>query len=373
MDSKTLTSVKSLFLTTMLLLGAILVVSSTGSSSGLTGPEFSDQYINGDAEVEIIGYLGSGGDVIVPSSIDGKPVTSLADYSFSYKTLVLTISLPSSVTNIGLYAFQSCPSLRSIDIDGSNPSYSSEDGVLYDKAVTTLNFCPAGRVDDLVIPSTVTIIGSYACYECRSLRAVTIPLGVTSIGDSAFSYNSGLLELDIPNSVVSIGYASFERCTSLRNVTIPASVTNINSNAFAGCTSMVNINVSSDNLNYASASGILYDKGLVTLVQCPAGKVGAVSIEGTVTRIASYAFSACAGITSINLPSGLSRIDYSAFSHCTSLTAIDAAQQPDRTGQLCVLVLQRPYHDQHPRQCFLPRQEHLQHVHLPEPNRGRSR
>ena len=85
---------------------------------------------------------------------------------------------------------------------------------------------------------------------------------------------------------------------------------------------MVNINVSSENLNYESASGILYDKGLVTLVQCPAGKVGAVSIEGTVTRIASYAFSACAGITSIGLPSGLNRIDYSAFSHCTSLTAI---------------------------------------------------
>ena len=86
------------------------------------------------------------------------------------------------MSSIGDGAFLACSSLAAIEVDALNPAYSSADGLLFNKSVTTLIQCPAGKVGSYVIPGSVTSIGELAFAHCASLTGVTIPDSVTSIG-----------------------------------------------------------------------------------------------------------------------------------------------------------------------------------------------
>jgi len=88
-------------------------------------------------------------------------------------------------------AFRSCPHLSAIIVDNANPNYSSLDGVLFDKAQTTLLVYPGGKHGNYTIPSTTTNIGALAFSQVRNLRQVIVPGNVTIIGDLAF-YGCGL-------------------------------------------------------------------------------------------------------------------------------------------------------------------------------------
>ena len=121
-------------------------------------------YTTNNGTITITEYTGSGGAVVIPSTINDLPVTSIGDNAF-YECLRLTsVTIPNSVTSIGDEAFYGCNSLNSISVDTNNPAYSSLSGVLFDKSQTTLVEYPGG------------LSGSY-----------TIPNGVVSIGDGAFA------------------------------------------------------------------------------------------------------------------------------------------------------------------------------------------
>ena len=70
----------------------------------------------------------------------------------------------------------------------------------------------------LTIPFSVTSIGVSAFRHCSGLTSLTIPSSVTSIGSDAFSGCSGLTSLTIPSSVTSIGSDAFSGCSSLTNL-----------------------------------------------------------------------------------------------------------------------------------------------------------
>ena len=68
------------------------------------------------------------------------------------------------------------------------------------------------------IPSSVTSIGVSAFASCTSLTSVTIPSSVTSIGVSAFVSCTSLTSVTIPSSVTSIGVSAFVSCTRLTDI-----------------------------------------------------------------------------------------------------------------------------------------------------------
>ena len=131
--------------------------------------------------------------------------------------------------------------------------------------------------------------------------------GYTSIGEVAFWGCSGLASVTIPNSVTCIGEGAFSCCGN---------------GAFSGCISLTSINVASDNSNYCSVDGVLFNKDKRTLIQYPGGKQGAYIIPDSVTNIGDYAFRECSGLTSIVIPNSVTSIGDSAFSRCSGLTSI---------------------------------------------------
>jgi hypothetical protein len=203
-------------------------------------------------------------DMTIPASIDGLPVTCIADF-----------------------AFVSCSSLASV-----------------------------------TIPGGVTSIGANAFALCNSLTNASIGNGVTSIGQGAFNDCTGLVSVKIPASVTSIGPSAFADCSGLASVMIPASVTNIGGEAFTGCTSLPAIIMDARNPFYSSADGVLFDKGQTTLIEYPGARAGDYTIPESVASIGSGAFANCAGLTGIRIPGSVTSIGDSAFEECTSLTSV---------------------------------------------------
>ncbi len=213
--------------------------------------------------ITITRYLGPGGAVVIPSTINGLPVT-----------------------RIGNSAFFNCTTLSSVDI-----------------------------------PNTVTDIGDHAFYFCSDLTNLNLPNSVTNISDGAFMH-CGLTGIIIPTNVQSIGDSAFASCPALASATLPASVTTLGSALFYGCGGLVAITVDPDNPFYSSVEGLLFNKDQTTLVIWPQGKSQSCTIPDSVTTIGGHAFYECAGLISVNIPNTVSNIEVAAFGGCRSLSAV---------------------------------------------------
>ncbi len=148
--------------------------------------------------------------ITIPNS-----VTSIGAYAFSGCSSLTSVTIPGSVTSIGEVPFGGCSALTAINVDTSygdtngdgiidgsdayNGAYISVDGILYDKAQTTLIQCPGGKSGAVAIPGSVTSIATNAFASCGGLTSVTIGNGVTSIGDRAFLACSGLIKITVKN------------------------------------------------------------------------------------------------------------------------------------------------------------------------------
>ena len=93
----------------------------------------------------------------------------------------------------------------------------------------------------VVLPSSITAIGLRAFENCSGLTSIIIPAGVNTIGRSAFQNCTELKSLVIPNAVTSIGIRAFEYCTKLEKLTISSSVSSIGEYAFRDCEGLVSI------------------------------------------------------------------------------------------------------------------------------------
>ena len=172
-----------------------------------------------------------GGDITIPSTLGGYPVTSIGSGAFENCTSLTAITIPNSVTSIEHRAFFGCTSLTAVTIPDS-VTYIGDSAFGICTSLTTVN-----------IPDSVTSIESGAFGECTSLTAVTIPDSVTYIGNGAFSICTSLTTVNIPDSVTSIESTTFAYCTSLTTVNIPDSVTRIGVHAFYNCSSLTSVTI----------------------------------------------------------------------------------------------------------------------------------
>ena len=143
-----------------------------------------------------------------------------------------TLALNGSLASVGERALLGANKLGTVTVDSANPTFSSLDGVLFNKAQTSLLLCPAGRSGNYAVPAGTTGIGAAAFAHCSGLLTVTFPTSVTTLGDDALYYASGLTRLALPEGVTSLGAWAVAGCSRLPGVTIPASVVSLGSDAF---------------------------------------------------------------------------------------------------------------------------------------------
>ncbi|NCU26887.1 hypothetical protein EOM86_09240, partial [Candidatus Nomurabacteria bacterium] len=254
-----------------------------------------------DDQAAISGYTGTNNTIDIPEKIEGKPVTSLDMWDIDQPSEILRFSLPLTVTSIPEGFFSQFNKIRSITVAEDNPSFSSFNGVLFDKARETLLVYPAGKTP--------------ASYR--------IPNSVISIGALAFSSAHSLTEIIISDHVNYIGKQAFVDCVKLKEMVIPDSVIYIEEEAFTNCKSMRSIDVSQGNPVYKAVNGVLIDAEKEVLHTYPNGKedTSFVIPEGIKT-ISARAFWGCRSLGKITFPEGLVSIGDQAFYECKSLLEI---------------------------------------------------
>lgn len=188
-----------------LLLVSTFCLSANALFAGTVGTFGNFSYTYDGTSISITGYSSyATGEVVVPSTIEGKPVTSIGNSAFAYLSLPTSVTIPNSVTAIGESAFSYCSSMTSV-----------------------------------TLPNKITSIGPNTFTNCSSLTSVTIPTSVTSIGDYAFDTCGSLSSVTIPANVISIGYGAYHSCYKLTEVTIGSGVTSIGGFAFYRCPLLV--------------------------------------------------------------------------------------------------------------------------------------
>jgi len=183
--------------------------------------------------ITITAYIGILGSAAIPVAINGLPVTGLGSSAFFGCGSLTNIALGTNVTKLTGQAFVGCSNLLAISVDALNPSYSSVDGILFDKRQTTLIACPAARAGRYTIPNNVTKIGDYAFNSCSNLTSVIIPGSVTNLGNYVFAGCSGLTSVTIPASITSIGANAFAGCSTLTGVYFQGNAPSLGSGVFS--------------------------------------------------------------------------------------------------------------------------------------------
>ncbi len=151
----------------------------------------------------------------------------IGEYAFSksFSWNLATLNLPSDVEVIGDRAFYGCEYLKNIDLG----STISEIGMGAFEGCSSL--------ESVNIPDSVTVIGDRVFAKCSLLKSVDLGSGVTEIGNSAFYKCESLSKITIPSNVVKIGDYAFRNC-SLTCVYIPNSVLEVGLHVFNGNVSL---------------------------------------------------------------------------------------------------------------------------------------
>ena len=251
---------------------------------------------------------------------NGKTYTveGIADNAFAKAKWSGTITLPSTITTIGSYAFDAAegaglalgPNVQTLlegafannklttgySVDAGNPYFTAltssdgtnSDGVLVTKDKKTLVSFPGGKKGSGWFSSSL----SY-----------TIPNCITEVGDYAFFQNANLSSVTIPNTVTRIGKAAFYECTGFSRLTIPGTIQEFGTSAFCGCVNVTSLTFNSP-CQYTEIPGhaFFYLMSLKTLT-LPEG----------VKRLGLMTFGSCEALTTVNLSSTVEVIDTTCF------------------------------------------------------------
>ena len=287
----------------------------------------------------------------IPSELDGKKVTGIAEGAFEFGMgAIRKITVPSGVRTIGARAFAGCSGLEEIILP---------DGL---KEIGEGAFAGCESLQHLALPDSVEKIGDGAL-DCPGLDAI-------GVGDcKGFSLRNGVLyskdektlvwyprrrissTYRIPAGTTKIAACAFAGNERLREIILPKSVSQIGQRAFAGA-QLEKITVAEESKNFTADRGVLYSADKLTLVAYPAARSTRLySAPETLTMISPYAFEnasvthvllpeslgyigpgafkGCAGLKRVTLPDGITEIGGGAFMGCTSL---ETAHLPEGGG-----------------------------------------
>lgn len=206
-------------------------------------------YTSNGSAITITDYIGEDTDIVIPSSITGLPVRTIGNDAIKFKSGLISITIPDSVTSIGTSAiamlpdllsivignsvasigdgaltallsiqtitipasvtslgipFNSCYALTDIIVVVANPQYASVDGVLFNKTLTNMVKYPEANVrPSYTIPTGTTTINTGAAISCNNLTEIIFPTSITSV--QSFAICPSLLSASFLGNAPTIG------------------------------------------------------------------------------------------------------------------------------------------------------------------------
>ena len=213
----------------------------------------------------------------------------VAGSTFQNQNELTGITIPNSLSQIGIHAFNGCTNLVYVSFDA---------------------------------PSNLSRIGDYSFFNCSSLESIIIPKTVTFIGESAFRRCSGLKSVifERPSNLSRIGLNAFRDCISITSIDIPSSVQEIMDGAFGDCSGLNYIlfenpssviRIGSDRLSFNWEERGVFE-GCISL--------STIDIPSSVQAIGTHAFRSCTNLSKIFIPINVTIIGSHAFLNCPNLT-----------------------------------------------------
>lgn len=223
-------------------------------------------------------YSVTAADITLPNEINGRDIIGIAANAFKEAaSTIKSVTVPSSYTSIGEYAFYDCDALVSV-----------------------------------ILPDTLAEIGNSAFESCDALSSFKMPAGVKVISQYAFKDCKSLKALDLSN-VTEIKKGAFLNCSALESLTVSDKIEYATKEAFYGCDALV-YNVEAD-LKYLGNDA----NKTVLLVASKSLNIDECVVSKTTKVIADAAFNNCEYLTKITLSDSVKVINGTSFVGCPEL------------------------------------------------------
>ena len=341
------------------------VTSIGGNLFGMENGSLENVYVCSSSKNKFEDLIGWG-ITYYDKIVDGCVISNHKIIALTDPTTITTVTIPESVTSIGVGTFSSCESLKSVTINSDKVANSANLKELFGSQVT-----------EYIIGNSVKSIGDKAFAGCSLLTSITIPASVTSIGYNAFSRCSSLKSITIPAGVTSIGYNAFSSCESLKSVTINSdkvansanlkelfgsqvteyiigsSITSIGKGTFDNCSSLESVQWNAINCTIPQPTKDKLSafpntikkftfgdnlKSIPAYICCGLSNLTSITIPDSVTSIGGFAFYDCSKLTSVNISKNLTSIEDCAFAGCSSLTSITIPDGVTSIGEYALAI-----------------------------------
>jgi len=280
--------------------------------------EYEDEYryhviSNGiSCYAEIVEYIGTNTQVIIPEKINDWDVISIGDSAFLGKREIKKVAIPDTVKTIEQAAFYGCTSLKEIIIS---------------KSITEIGkgaFYQTPWLEDAKQQNPMVIVNDILLDGTQLTGNVEIPSGIRKIASTAFC-GAKIQSVEIADGVVEIGKSAFEACEELAMVKVPKSVCRIGARAFEGTVWLDEMKRTEEfvivNYILIAVNGVGEDVILPEGIEAIAGEVfymnqdiQSVSAPSSLKRIGEAAFADCRNLKKVTLQEGVEEIEQMAFS-----------------------------------------------------------
>lgn len=369
------------------ILGTVVVSSSASphlaqalDSGGLT---YTD--IDGESW-ELAGCAGPCAEnIVIPSSVDGKPVTSIKHSIFYGDWTIRRVEIPASITNIGTYPF--FIAVTTVVVDPASQHFKVVGNMLLNKIGTEVVAYVGGNtatsvsvpegvkkirtgsffssvLTTVLLPTSLEEIGVQA-FAINDLLTIEIPIAVSVIGEDAFGSSMTAISVaagnptfravggvllkgnelflyprgrtdttyQVPEGTTAIGDTAFDRNNALTSISLPISFTSFASNPLRGVSNLESVTVEVGNPNFNTIDGVLFRGS--ALVAYPKAKTGATySVPAGITEIGQAAFHSAPTLTTVTLPDSLTVLGNDAFIYAANLASINLPSGLTTLGQM---------------------------------------
>lgn len=242
---------KILLITSFILMSAILLC-GCNTKTAPEGPEYlySTYDLEGENFITLTKYMGNKTDVVVPTELDGLPVTEIGAGCFA-ETSVVSVTVPDSILVIESGAFSKCAALTSVTLPeemlylGSQvfaECTSLKEITLPATGVTIYSwgmFIGSG-VESVVLPENLDVIPSNF-FLGSALKEITLPAGIKTVMQGALGNCTNLTSVTLNDGLTTIEECAFMSCPNLTEIVIPASVETLTEYAFVGCDALTKV------------------------------------------------------------------------------------------------------------------------------------